>query len=80
MDWLARRFSVTNYGQRKLRRYSTYAIIANAYKELTAEVTDDAAAVERLGYEVKLYRGDYNNIKVTTPEDLALAEIIAADI
>ncbi len=55
----------------------TFDIIAKAYKELTTEVTDDAAAVERLGYEVKLYLGDYNNIKVTTPEDLALAEIIA---
>ena len=54
-----------------------FAIIAKAYQELGATVTDDAAAVERLGYEVKLYLGDYNNIKVTTPEDLALAEIIA---
>jgi len=43
------------------------------------EVTDDAA-VERLGYRVKLYLGDYNNIKVTTPEDLALAKIIAQNI
>ena len=58
----------------------TFNIIAKAYKELTVEVTDDAAAVERLGYEVKLYLGDYNNIKVTTPEDLALAEIIAQNI
>jgi 2-C-methyl-D-erythritol 4-phosphate cytidylyltransferase len=58
----------------------TFDIIAKAYKDLTAEVTDDAAAVERLGYEVKLYLGDYNNVKVTTPEDLALAEIIAQDM
>ena len=55
-------------------------IIAKAYKELKAEVTDDAAAVERLGYKVRLYIGDYNNIKVTTPEDLALAQIIAKNI
>ena len=55
----------------------TFDIISKAYKELASEVTDDAAAVERLGYKVKLYMGDYNNIKVTTPEDLALAEIIA---
>jgi 2-C-methyl-D-erythritol 4-phosphate cytidylyltransferase len=57
-----------------------FDIITRAYKELSAEVTDDAAAVERLGCEVKLYMGDYNNIKVTTPEDLALAEIIAQNI
>jgi len=55
----------------------TFDIIAKAYKELTSEITDDAAAVEQLGYKVKLYMGDHNNIKVTTLEDLALAEIIA---
>jgi len=30
--------------------------------------------VEQLGYEVKLYMGSYDNIKITTPDDLALAE------
>ena len=58
----------------------TFDIIAQAYKELTAEVTDDAAAVEQIGCEVKLYMGAYNNIKVTTPDDLALAQIIAQNI
>ena len=57
-----------------------FDIIAQAYKELTAEVTDDAAVVEQLGYRVKLYMGDYNNIKVTTPQDLALAKVIAQNI
>jgi len=57
-----------------------FDIIAEAYQELSAELTDDAAAVEQLGYKVKLYMGAYNNIKVTTPEDLALAEIIAQNI
>jgi len=55
-------------------------IIKRAYKELKTEVSDDAAAAEQLGYRVKTYMGDYNNIKVTTPEDLALAELIAQDI
>jgi len=32
--------------------------------------------VERLGYKVKLYPGSHDNIKVTTPADLALAEIL----
>lgn len=36
-------------------------------------VTDDCAAVERLGKEVHLTEGDYENIKITTPEDLLLA-------
>ncbi|MCK4387619.1 MAG: 2-C-methyl-D-erythritol 4-phosphate cytidylyltransferase [Dehalococcoidia bacterium] len=57
-----------------------FDIITRAYQELTTEVTDDAAAVERLGYKVRLYKGAYNNIKVTTPEDLALAQIIAQDV
>jgi 2-C-methyl-D-erythritol 4-phosphate cytidylyltransferase len=54
-------------------------IITRAYEGLTAEVTDDAAAVERLGHAVKVYMGDHKNIKVTTPEDLALARIIAGE-
>ncbi|MCD6568408.1 MAG: 2-C-methyl-D-erythritol 4-phosphate cytidylyltransferase [Dehalococcoidia bacterium] len=55
-------------------------IIIQAYKEVNSEVPDDAAAVELLGNSVKLYMGDYNNIKVTTLEDLALAKIIAERI
>jgi 2-C-methyl-D-erythritol 4-phosphate cytidylyltransferase len=35
--------------------------------------------VERLGYKVKLYMGDYKNIKVTTAEDLTLARIVAGE-
>jgi 2-C-methyl-D-erythritol 4-phosphate cytidylyltransferase len=38
--------------------------------------TDDASLVERLGHTVKLVRGDYANIKITTPEDMALAEAL----
>ncbi len=36
--------------------------------------TDDASLVERTGGHVKIIRGDYRNIKITTPEDLVLAE------
>lgn len=40
----------------------------------TGEVlTDDCSAVERLGKEIYLTDGSYENIKITTPEDLALA-------
>ncbi|MCK5654427.1 MAG: 2-C-methyl-D-erythritol 4-phosphate cytidylyltransferase, partial [Dehalococcoidia bacterium] len=38
------------------------------------DVTDDATLVENLGYKVKVYPGSDTNIKVTTPEDLYLAE------
>jgi len=58
----------------------SFDVIMKAYENLPAEVTDDASAVERLGYKVQLYMGDYKNIKVTTTEDLALARIIAKSI
>lgn len=38
--------------------------------------TDDASLVERLGQEVKIVTGNYDNIKLTTPEDLYFAEAI----
>lgn len=39
-------------------------------------VTDDCAAVERLGKQVWLAEGDRSNIKITTPDDLAVAEAL----
>jgi len=39
-------------------------------------VTDDAALVELTGHPVKLVQGSYSNIKITTPEDLPLAETL----
>ncbi|MFC2021929.1 2-C-methyl-D-erythritol 4-phosphate cytidylyltransferase [Chloroflexota bacterium] len=51
-----------------------FDIITEAYSQVRGEVTDDATLVEQLGYRVKLYVGSYDNIKVTTPDDLALAE------
>jgi 2-C-methyl-D-erythritol 4-phosphate cytidylyltransferase/2-C-methyl-D-erythritol 2,4-cyclodiphosphate synthase len=40
--------------------------------------TDEAALVERAGLTVRLVEGDASNIKITTPEDLPIAEAIAA--
>ena len=51
-------------------------IITEAYSRANEDVTDDASLVEQLGYKVKLYMGSYDNIKVTTPDDLALAELL----
>jgi len=51
-------------------------IIREAHSQAQGMATDDAALVERLGYSVKLYMGSYYNIKITTPADLALAEIL----
>lgn len=46
-----------------------------AVKERFA-VTDDAMLMEHSGYKVRMVRGDYYNIKITTPEDLWFAEAI----
>ena len=40
------------------------------------ELTDDCMAIERLGLTVKITEGDYENIKITTPTDLVIAEAI----
>jgi len=56
-----------------------FDIIFEAYhKGAHLDATDDAALVEALGHKVKVYMGSYDNIKITTPEDLALAETILA--
>jgi hypothetical protein len=39
-------------------------------------VTDEASAIEGLGLKPRLVMGDSRNIKVTFPEDLAIAELI----
>ncbi len=53
-----------------------FDIINEAYQQAKGEVTDDATLAEQSGYKVKLYMGAYDNIKITTPDDLALAEIL----
>ena len=45
-----------------------------------AEVTDDCSAVERLGMSVKVVEGDERNIKVTTPMDLKIAEMLLEEM
>ena len=41
-----------------------------------AAITDDCSAVELLGFKVKIVEGDERNIKVTTPMDLKIAEML----
>jgi len=53
-----------------------FDLIAGAYGNVSQEVTDDASLVEASGHKVRVYMGLYDNIKVTTLEDLALAETI----
>ena len=51
-------------------------IIKTAYQHISDDVTDDASLVEKLGYRVILYMGSYDNIKITTPDDLIFAEAL----
>lgn len=54
-------------------------VILRAHTEvLDTEATDDAFLVEQLGEKVKVVQGDYRNIKITTSEDLLIAEAFLA--
>lgn len=60
-----------------------YGIIRAAHEIAEAEGflgTDDASLVERLGKEIHIVLGDYRNIKITTPEDLVLAEAFLKEL
>ena len=50
--------------------------IIKAYEKAKGTATDDSKLVEDLGIQVKMIMGSYDNIKVTTPEDLVVAEAI----
>ena len=45
-------------------------------EEDRAQVTDDCSAVERTGMRIKIVEGDERNLKVTTPMDLKIAELL----
>ena len=57
-----------------------YELLRRAYAQpgaLGADVTDCSALVERLGETVRLVEGGVDNIKITTPRDFAIAEVLA---
>lgn len=54
-----------------------FDLLLNVHQRALREnfyATDDAALLERYGHAVWVVHGDYENIKVTTPEDLVVAE------
>lgn len=55
-----------------------YAVIG-ARLDDRSKATDDASVVEMAGYKVALYDGEPQNLKLTTPTDLSVAEIILRD-
>ena len=48
-------------------------IIKNAYENYVSTLTDDASQVINRGGKVHITEGDYMNIKITTPDDLIIA-------
>ena len=57
-------------------------ILIQAYKQAYEEGyygTDDCSLVEKTGKKIRLIRGSYKNIKITTPEDLIFADAIYTD-
>ena len=51
-------------------------LLRSAHRTIEADVTDDASMVELLRRDVKIFMGSYENLKVTTPEDITMAEAI----
>ncbi len=53
------------------------SVIRAAYAQPEdAALTDDASLAERAGLTITLFEGSYENIKITTPEDLIVAEAL----
>ena len=59
-------------------RRSLYADAMALAAEQGRDYTDDCQLVEALGLQVTMTAGDYSNIKLTTPEDFAIAEALLA--
>lgn len=53
------------------------SLIKKAYQtKEDVSLTDDASVAERSGHTISLFEGSYSNIKITTPEDLIVAEAL----
>lgn len=55
-----------------------YEVLRSAFNRIKAksDITDDACMLERIGKKVKILEGSAGNIKITTKEDLKLAEVL----
>jgi 2-C-methyl-D-erythritol 4-phosphate cytidylyltransferase len=79
---------VRTLDRKQLRRALTpqcfrYSLLRRAYEGadlLNPELTDDSALVERLGHKVAFVEGSARNIKITTLDDLAMAEAIMKEV
>lgn len=81
LEGVARSRAVDRSAFRLIQTPQTFdlALIKEAYRMAdTADASDDATVYERAGHEVFLFEGSYDNIKITTPEDLSVAEALIA--
>jgi 2-C-methyl-D-erythritol 4-phosphate cytidylyltransferase len=53
-----------------------YDLLVEAHEKTPGDATDDASMVEALGVRVRLFEGLPRNVKVTTPEDLAIVQTL----
>lgn len=61
----------------------TYSVLRKAYESALQGGfvgTDDTGLVERIGIPVKMLEGTYENIKITTPEDIYIAKVILSNL
>lgn len=65
-----------NLWQAQTPQMFRYALLKTALQNAGAAPTDEAQAIEALGLKPKLVLGDLRNLKITYPQDLALAEAI----
>ena len=56
-----------------------YGLIKKAYSAADGGITDDASLVESMGRRVKIVEGPYRNLKITTKEDLKIAEALLCE-
>ncbi len=78
-DFVARTVPRQNLWLVQTPQAFTFAVLKEAYEAAYRNNyygTDDASLVERIGVRVKMIAGSYENIKITTPEDLIIAEAL----
>ena len=68
-------FSLDNLAPAPIRR-SLYAEAMKLAEQQGKDYTDDCQLIEALGKQVTMTTGSYSNIKLTTPEDFAIAEAL----
>ncbi len=73
---VARTEARENLWQAQTPQMFRYGLLTEALRSFNGTPTDEAQAVEALGYAPTLVRGDLRNLKITYPQDLALAELI----